>query len=275
MLNVSIIGAGNLSNCLIASLVVDKDIKLNFIYNRTSTKIDKLLENITRVYEITPSTLPLRTEKFEDLLISDLIILAVSDTAIDYYVKKLADNNSNNKPCILHCSGATSISAFSLLDKKGYDYGVFYPLMTFSKSKEISFQGMEVFYEESNNKAREYIYELSNILGTNLTYLSSEDRLRLHIAGVFSSNFISYLLGLAFDLAGPSREFLMPLALEALRKSFLLSPRSTRTGPAVREDYHTIESHINLLQELKLEDHLEIYQSITEKIISEKKKHIR
>ena len=273
MLNISIIGAGNLSNCLIASLI-KKEIKLNFIYNRTLSKIDKILENISRVYDIASSNLPIKTEKIEDLLISDIIILAVSDTAIDFYVKKLAEIN-NNKPCVLHCSGATSISAFSLLDNKGYNYGVFYPLMTFSKSKEISFQGMEVFCEANNNMAYEYCQKLSNILGTNLTYLSSEDRLRLHIAGVFSSNFISYLLGLAFDLAGPSREFLMPLALETLRKSFLLSPRSTRTGPAVREDYHTIESHIKLLQELKLEDHIEIYQSLTDKIISEKKKHIR
>ena len=52
---------------------------------------------------------------------------------------------------IFHTSGSTGISVFG---EKFSSCGVFYPLQTFSKSKDIDFRHVPLFIESSDPKSR-------------------------------------------------------------------------------------------------------------------------
>lgn len=89
----------------------------------------------------------------------------------------------------------------------------------------------------------------------------------MHVAAVFVSNFVNYMAGLAYDISAPNQMFLMPLAVETIRKAFLFGhPKEVQTGPAVRRDFATIERHIELLKELP--EHLEVYKLITNNLMN-------
>jgi len=98
--------------------------------------------------------------------------------------------------------------------------------------------------------------------------LNSDERLKIHLAAVFVSNFINYMVGLAFDLSKPNQTFLMPLAIETVRKAFLYEhPSLVQTGPAKRGDINTLEKHLKLLNGMK--EHREVYE-ILSKLIADK-----
>jgi len=83
------------------------------------------------------------------------------------------------------------------------------------------------------------------------------------------SNFVNYITGLAFDLSKPNHMFLMPLAIETIRKAFLYEhPSLVQTGPAIRGDDETIEKHLSLL--IDNSPHKEVYKLITEYIKQKK-----
>ena len=89
----------------------------------------------------------------------------------------------------------------------------------------------------------------------------------MHTAAVFTTNFVNYMLTLAYDISNPDFTFLLPSTIEAVRKAFLQTPMSAQTGPALRKDMKTLENHMQLLQEKGFTEHLEIYRTLSEHII--------
>ena len=77
------------------------------------------------------------------------------------------------------------------------------------------------------------------------------------------------MLALAYDIANPDYIFLLPLAIESVRKGFLIEPKKAQTGPARRADMNTIANHTALLKKKFPEEHLAVYEMLT-KLIKEK-----
>jgi predicted short-subunit dehydrogenase-like oxidoreductase (DUF2520 family) len=53
-----------------------------------------------------------------------------------------------------------------------------------------------------------------------------------------------------------------------VRKAFLQNPVSAQTGPARRGDTRTIEKHREVLSDEKFQEHLEVYNFLTQKIFN-------
>jgi predicted short-subunit dehydrogenase-like oxidoreductase (DUF2520 family) len=94
--------------------------------------------------------------------------------------------------------------------------------------------------------------ELAERISGKVSVLDSEKRMGLHIAGVFSCNFVNSLLSCAFDICN---EFeidacdLKMLVEKTVEKAFDSgNPPKMQTGPAVRRDMATIEKHLKFLQ---------------------------
>ena len=258
---ISLAGAGNLAFRLAIALA-ENGIPIQYVWNRSPERGEKLTKALERNGSATRYT-----QHLTDLTESDIIILAISDDAIAPMVERLArEFPSQCRPIILHTSGATPYSVFRPLEEAGFRCGVFYPLMTLSRTKNVNFMEIPLLFETPDPTVRQWMADLAFALKAEYLFCDSDKRLRMHTAAVFACNFVNYILGLAFEVAGNSHTFLMPLAWEMLRKAFLKTPWDAQTGPAIRGDRTTIEKHLQLLQQLGLPEEEEIYRLLTERI---------
>lgn len=146
--------------------------------------------------------------------------------------------------------------------------GVFYPLQTFSKTKEVNLQGIPVCIEATSEEAEEYLINLAHSISKKVYRVESKDRLSLHVAAVFACNFTNHMLRMSDEIlqdSGLSLDMLMPLIRETFNNSLELSPAQAQTGPARRGDEKTIARHIHYLSS---DPHkASLYQTITQDIV--------
>lgn len=268
---ISIVGCGNVAYRLSLALSA-AGMELMFIMGRDLQEASKLVYILNKVENRTShlNNDTQLTSDPSDLFKSDIIILAVNDSSIREVsdLLYLHSGSDINNVTLLHCSGACDSSVLN----KFKNYGVLYPLMTLSKTKPVDFGIIPFFLESSNTKVREELTGLCYALKSEYKFTNSEERLKLHLAAVYVSNFINYLTGMAFDLSKPNQMFLMPLAIETIRKAFLYEhPSLVQTGPAKRRDSDTINKHLSLLENMPL--HKDVYEMLTSQIINIHKKN--
>ena len=194
---------------------------------------------------------------------ADLYILAVNDDALEYLISRMPGTNG----IVVHTAGSV---AMDVLDRFR-NHGVFYPFQTFSKSRDIPFDQVPVLVEGNNNFVLTQLKKLASSITEKSYTVSSAQRLMLHVAAVFSCNFVNHFYHIAetvLNKAGLPFELLKPLVEETAAKAFTASPSEVQTGPAVRDDRLTLQKHIDILKNSFPESNLaELYESISEMIL--------
>lgn len=204
--------------------------------------------------------------------IADIYIIAVSDNAIAsvaYNLRRMFDNKVSDSSIVVHTSGSTSIEVLS--DFK--NYGVFYPLQTFTKNVIINYSEIPVFVEGNNDYSLSQIINIAKLFSTKVKVLSSEKRMKMHLASVFACNYVNHLIYIASELMkeeGLDMEYIKPLLDETFRKLENTLPYDAQTGPARRGDTAVIDKHLSLLKEQPgLQN---VYRLLSENIINTYKK---
>lgn len=257
MYTISFIGAGNVAFRLSIALQIAGH-KIECICNRNIEKAEQIVRAIRR-----HKGTAVATSDFTQIPASDIIIIAVSDSAIQEVIRELSTRESSS--LIVHTSGASTLS---LLKDAGLTrYGVFYPLMTLSRNKDLDSKMIPFLLEASSKAEEKRLIDLVDSLKAEYRICNSQKRLQMHTAAVFSTNFINYMLSLSYDIAYPDFTFLLPCAIETVRKAFLNTPSVSQTGPAARADQTTIENHLQLLKEKGFDKQYEVYQLLTQQIM--------
>ena len=192
---------------------------------------------------------------------ADLIIIAVSDDALGEILELLPKGNT----FVVHTSGSVSMG---ILKSHGDNFGVFYPLQTFSKNRDINFSEVPLCLEASSLENLEILRNLAISMTNSIYFIDSAQRKKLHLAAVFACNFPNFLYSIAEGLLeenGLSFEMMKPLIIETAKKAKAISPKKAQTGPAFRKDKKIIDNHIQMLSEHK--DFQEIYELLSKKII--------
>lgn len=197
---------------------------------------------------------------------ADLIIISVPDHGIEEVISKIP----LTKAMIVHTSGSIDMQ---ILAKKHTRIGVFYPLQTFSKDKELDYSNIPIMIEAQQANDLKALEKLALSITKKVYKIDSAQRKKIHIAAIFSSNFTNYLFHIAADLLSKDDipfEVIQPLIAETVDKLKELHPYDAQTGPAARSDRETIENH---LQDLKdIPEYHEIYQLMSHHIIKSRKK---
>lgn len=198
---------------------------------------------------------------------ADVYVIAVSDDAIEATSRNVI-NNLNDKitvrPIIVHTSGSSPILK---PDNDRYKTGVIYPAQTLSKHIKTNYSAIPFFIEGSDKSSEEILAHIAGLISDNVRNAKSECRQKIHLAAVFACNFTNHLWVLAEEILkekGLDFEILKPLIKETLNKVENTSPFYVQTGPAVRYDKTTINSHLNSLKYNP--DTLDIYALITKSI---------
>jgi predicted short-subunit dehydrogenase-like oxidoreductase (DUF2520 family) len=193
---------------------------------------------------------------------TDIIIVAVPDHRLESVLGAI---RCGNDTLIVHTAGSVGMDVFPKEFKRK---GVFYPLQTFSAGREVSFRDLPFLLEASDDQSAEILKDLVSSIGGKWHLADAEHRRLLHLAAVFVSNFTNHLLTEGKEIAvsaGFSFEILKPLINETVSKAIAAGPENSQTGPAVRNDKNTIETHLDLLSfspELK-----SLYNEVTMSII--------
>ncbi|WP_226391202.1 Rossmann-like and DUF2520 domain-containing protein [Penaeicola halotolerans] len=194
---------------------------------------------------------------------SEIFIIAVSDSAIS----AIADSIILPEGAILvHTSGSTELSA---LDYSSASYtGIFYPLQTFSKAREMSFDHVPILLEADDDQVKKQLKDLAKSISQQVYFVNTKDRKGLHVAAVFASNFTNHMIRIAEDIMrrqGLDFEMLKPLIIESISKSLEMGAANAQTGPARRNDLETMDKHYQFLQ--YNESLANIYRQISQDIL--------
>jgi predicted short-subunit dehydrogenase-like oxidoreductase (DUF2520 family) len=191
----------------------------------------------------------------------DLLIIAVADDAISFLSQQLVVSDDT---IVVHTSGSVPMESLAHLM---HNYGVFYPLQTFTKEKAVEFKDVPICIESSAANVHELLYALGKSLGCKMVVMDSEQRRYLHLAAVFANNFTNHMLFQAkaiLDAEGIDFNLLKPLSKETIEKAFFMMPELAQTGPARRNDLSTMDAH---LEKLKGNPELSaLYKQISESI---------
>ena len=252
MIRVSIIGSGNLAQHLIVAFSKTTDIELVQVFARKDAAVAHLTSP-DKIYT-----------NFNDIIAADLFIIAITDDAITEVSAAIPFSNE----LVVHTSGSVSIAA---IDNKNRP-GVFYPLQTFSKSKEVDFKTIPICIETKNEKDFQILEKVAKSISNTVYKINSEQRKALHIAAVFVCNFVNHLYQISNNICIENDlpfDILKPLIQETANKILTLSPNQAQTGPAKRKDIQTINAHLSFLSD---DNQKEIYKMLTKSIIDNGKK---
>ena len=196
---------------------------------------------------------------------ADVYIIAVHDSAIEKVASEL-EYLSDKSRLFVHTSGATPSTVLKPYFK---NYGVFYPLQTFSKERPIDYSNIPICIDAKYKRDQTLLKYLASVLSENIYEISDKERAILHVAAVFVNNFVNHLYQIGDTITQKenlSFEILKPLIQETMLKIQNHAPADMQTGPAIRGDENTIKKHLDYLE--KYPQFAEIYKLISESINS-------
>ena len=252
MMKVTLIGAGNLATQLGKSLK-KAGVIISQVYSRTEDSARTLGELLDA--EWLTDIKALRDE-------ADIYIFSVKDSVLNELISEVCKGRGDK--LFLHTAGSMPMSCF---EGKALHYGVFYPMQTFSKAKDVDFERIPVFIEGNSIETEDVIKSLANKLSQRVVRLSSADRKYLHLAAVWACNFTNYCYAVASDILsehGIPFDVMLPLIIETTEKIQKISPKEAQTGPAVRRDRNVMSKQLELMN--GKEDLQELYQMLSKGI---------
>lgn len=242
---VAIIGAGNVAQHL-AKGFMDNGIRISAVFSKSGDSAKALaIETGARL-----------VNKLVDLPPVDLVLVCVSDAAVAEVLAEIPEEFQ-----VAYTSGSVELQTLPHRE----NLGVFYPLQTFSKVKEVNLFEVPFLIEAVNEECAQALFNLAWKLSRNVRFASSEERKKLHLGAVFVNNFTNHLVFLAkeyLEQQGMDWELLKPLLKETFEKIQINGPYDAQTGPARRNDQVTIHEHLSMLKTNKKEIYDVISRSI-------------
>ena len=244
-MKIVIIGSGNVAYHL-AKAFTQNNIEVSQIFGRNEVELNKISEELN---------IPYSTKELAD---ADLYLISVSDSAVE----QVSDLIKNEKALVAHTSGSLPIETL----KGNYRKASFYPLQTFSKTKNLDYSKIPFFIEAENQIDEKSLFELASLISDNVETSDYEKRKYIHLTAVFACNFVNHLFARAKEISDSQDldfNYFIPLIDETVEKIHHLEPKTAQTGPAVRGDERVLKLHEVLITN---EEHRKIYNTMNESI---------
>ena len=223
------IGAGNLATHLSKALM-EAGFPVMQVYSRTQQSAYTLGRRLGVSY----------TSNLKDVdRDADIYFFALKDSVLESVLRQL----KLEKGVFVHTAGSLPMDFFSPF---AYNYGVFYPLQTFSRDRDVDFSNIPVCVEANNDNVQKLLLTMGHSISQNVSVVDSQQRQKLHLSAVFVCNFTNHMYSIGHDLLKDSSldfDLLRPLIQETAAKVQYMDPKEAQTGPAIRFDEPTIKNH--------------------------------
>lgn len=251
MQKIVVIGTGNLAEHLAISLF-NNGLCVSQIFGRDIQKAKKIAKKVDAE----------AVNVFEDIQKNAyLYLLCISDSALPDVIKNIGFEPN----LIVHTAGSVSVNILN----KFANYGVFYPLQTFTKGRDVNMKNVPLCLEANTDANFEKLNNIANKISDKVIKINSIQRKQCHIAAVFACNFTNYFYTIAADLLaeqGMSFDIIKPLIRETAEKAISINPKKSQTGPAIRKNNDIINNH---LQQLTNKDWKKLYSFVSECILKQ------
>jgi predicted short-subunit dehydrogenase-like oxidoreductase (DUF2520 family) len=191
---------------------------------------------------------------------TDLVLLAVSDDAIAEVAHGLPDSGA----VVAHTAGALGMDLLA----PHADRGVLWPIQSLGHGAAMDLREVPLVVDASSDRARRMLLEVAGRVSEVVLELAVEQRQRVHLAAVLTSNLPVWLASEGQRLLRQMKlptSLLTPLWKTTAAKLAAHGPDAALTGPARRGDRHTVQHHLALLAD---EPELQrIYALLSEQIM--------
>lgn len=249
---ITLIGSGNVATWIAQCLQGNPRFPITQVFSRH-------LEHAQTLADL------LNAEAIEDIRKlnpdNQIFIFALADKAYDEILPLLPFK----LPLAFTTSGTVSCQC---LKDYAEQYGVIYPLQTFTKSQDM--RKLEVPLCLESDFAGEHktlMWELARELSPTCYEVSEAQRAKMHVAAVFACNFSNAMYQIAYKLLkenGLPFEILLPVLRQTVEKVSQMTPAEAQTGPAVRGDVNVMRAQISTLSDDRLK---ELYRLVSELIM--------
>lgn len=253
-MKVTLIGAGNVGYHL-GQRLFNRKIKIQQVYSRKQSNATDL----AKVIKAKPTN---DLSKIDAS--ADIYIIAVKDDAIVKVAAQLSKNKGLTKKIMVHTSGSVSSK---VLAEYFSNYGVFYPLQTFTKGQHVYFKNIPICVDAKKEKTQKRLLKLGKIISKDVRLITDKERAVLHVAAVVVNNFTNHLFHIGASICakeGLDFDILKPLILETAEKLLKKAPYDMQTGPARRGDQQTIKRHTEYLK--KFPEYQSLYTLLSKSI---------
>lgn len=250
--SIGIIGAGNVAWHL-TKVLTENSYTVGAIWNRSPEKLIDFESNFS--IKIVPELKNLASD-------CDLIFLAISDSSIPYIAEQL----THYKGILVHTAGSVDISGLGNVENTG----VFYPLQTLNRSRNVDFKNIPILIEAKTKGVLYALTAVADKISNHRMIVNSSQRLQIHTAAVFVNNFTNLMYSIGNHILIENEmptDLLNPLIEETAKKAILGDPKELQTGPAKRQDFITINKHLEILS--KFNNYSEIYSLLSRVIIEQ------
>jgi predicted short-subunit dehydrogenase-like oxidoreductase (DUF2520 family) len=250
-MRIVIIGSGNLATNLSLALK-DAGQEIVQIFSRTEAHAKELADKVGCPY----------TSSLDAILSdADVYILSVKDDALLRLIPTICDSRKNG--LFLHTAGSVPMNLF---EGSASQYGVLYPMQTFSKNRRVDFREIPCFIEASSAQTLAVVRSLAERISDHVVECDSEKRKKMHLAAVLACNLTNHCYRLAERVLEAEQidfSLFLPLIEETARKVKTLSPKEAQTGPMVRYDQGVMRMQMEMLPDDRTR---EIYRLMAESI---------
>ncbi len=237
MLDVVIIGIGNVGTHLARALQKSEEVNIIQYFNRSPIEQEELSNRIGYA----------ETEKFTSnwkaLKEADVYIVAVKDDVIPSTIEAIPYKHK----IVAHTSGSVALNSI----ENQYN-AVFYPLQTFSIQRQVNMKEVPICLEASSTEVYQKLEKIAQSISAKVFNINSLQRRQLHLSAVFVCNFVNHLYHIGNELCENHKvdpSILEALIQETAHKIKELTPKQAQTGPALRGDIQTLQKHEKMLEE--------------------------
>ena len=173
---------------------------------------------------------------------ADAIFLAVPDDALPTVAARVAEGLPASTLLVHHAGAVPS----DVLPVTEHQRAVMWPPMTFGHGTSPNWNTLPLGVEAN----RPEILEWAAQLAPRSFPLTSDSRRTLHLCAVLAGNLTAAWIGMVEEYLGQSEldiAILEPLIVESVHKALEGNALGTVSGPASRNDRHTIEAQMEAL----------------------------
>ena len=274
-LSVAIIGSGRLGTALGLALT-RAGYRVPLVVSRHSAHARRAAKLIGRKTKHASLKNLGRAENLDELAQADLIIIAVSDDAIETVTQQLVTAFRTRSKAVrpkaprriaMHTSGALGANVLDPLKREGFVVGSIHPLVSISDPVTgAGWLARAYFSLEGDSQAVMVGRRLVRHLGGQSFQIRPEMKALYHAAALMASPNLTALFDVALEMltrCGMSpiraRHVLLPLVESTLANLVRQDPRSALTGTFKRGDLATTLKHINAMKAEKLIEALQAY----------------
>lgn len=196
----------------------------------------------------------------------DVIAITTQDRIIKDVVREIdAGMGRLDGKVLFHTSGADPSSILKPLDEKGARLGSLHPLQTFPDiDSAIAVLPDTYIFIEGDKSVLETLTFIGEKIGYRVQMIGSNDKVLYHLSAVFVCNLLCALYYAGekiMDAINIDLEPFLPIIRATLKNIENKGPLMSLTGPVIRGDLKTVESHLRAMDDM--EEYKDVYKTLS------------